>query len=138
MKLTTGNEFPYTTGEGMTDKQTALRFYLEKIAGMKPPKRYNRHDPKFWAQKAMVDIATGEPVAISEAAFRYLPWQLKTTGLNRIRGKGRANYFLFNPHEINMGVKCAFNWLLECGWQDPTATCKPTLKGQGKSGRVCQ
>ncbi len=119
----------------MKNNPPAFQHYISRIAMLEPPKRRNKHDPRYQAQWAVREIARGTPCDFSEAAWRALPWQLKFYGLRRIYvSKGLCRY-IFDANEPSSGVSCALDWLLHNGWRPPrTLAVQPQGPGLKQDG----
>jgi len=120
----------------MRKESPAFRFYTSRIAMLQPPKKRNKHDPRYWAQRALQEIARGNPRDFSEAAWRALPWRLKFYGLRRVYMSKGSYKYIFDPNEPTSGVSCALDWLLRCGWTYPAQAGSRPYRAGADRGKL--
>lgn len=117
----------------MNKSPSSFEHLTTAIRELQPPRRHNKHSPRFQAQQTMVELAATGPVTLSEAEWRALPKGVKVTALKRLRLPGGDVRYLFANQSSAPVV--VYRWLCRCGWRPPRTLAShprgPGLKQDG-------
>ena len=119
------------------------------IRELQPPRRHNKHSPRFAAQRKLQELAASGPVDFSEAQWRALPGPIRAVALRRLMlPEGRTHYTFSGcvlTGQVESGAWTGtgyapaalmiLQWLRRQGWTPPR-TLSPAPRGRGKSAKA--